>query len=282
MVKKGFFVTVLISAILCAAFAGGREAEKVLAIIGEQKITQQDLNAFLQRVPEPFRKAFRKKALYQLIETRVFYAQAMKEAMNNSPDFLAELAREKQRLLANYYVEKRLRPMVKISPSEAKSYYEKHKFEFRGKERVKVEEIRFLGKKDAEEAKARLKKGEAFEDVQKENGLASPSPTGNKGFWIEKGKIPKTIEAAVFSLKAGQISDIVPFKTGYVIFRLIDRKDPGVRPVEEVISSIIKRLETQKLTSFKMEQLEKAGVKILDKSFEKPSGWGNGAFPPGK
>ena len=271
--KRGFFVfvTVLAIAMSFAAFGGDSAAKKVLATVGEQKITQQDLDAFLQKVPAPFRNAFRKKALYGIIETKVFSAVAKKQGLDNAPDFLARLEKEKKRLLAAYYMEKELKPRVKISPSQAKSYYEKHKAEFRGNERVKVEEMRFSGRKKAEVAKAKLIKGEVL-----------PNAMGRKGLWIEKGKIPKEIESAVFSLKPGQISDIVQFKTEYFIFRVIDRKGPGIRPFEEVKSSIIKRMEARKLVMLKQEQLRKAGVRILDKSFEQSSGSGNGAFPPAK
>ena len=257
-------------AISFAAFAGGA-VKKVLATVENQEITQQDLDAFLQRVPEPFRKAFRKKALYGIIEKKVFSAVAKKQGLDKSPEFLARLEKEKDRLLAGYYIEKQLKPRATVSASEARSYYERHKAEFRSDERVKVEEMRFSGSKEAEAAKAKLAKGEAL-----------PESMNGKEVWIEKGKIPKPIESAIFSLKPGQISDIVQFNKKYFIFKVIDRKGAGIRPFEEVKPSIIKRMEARKLAVLKEGQLRKAGVRILDKSFEQNPGSGSPAIFPGK
>lgn len=65
-----------------------------------------------------------------MIETRVFYRRALAEGLDKSPEFQARLKNERRRLLAAYFIEKKIRSRTKVSYAEVQKYYQQHKSEF--------------------------------------------------------------------------------------------------------------------------------------------------------
>jgi parvulin-like peptidyl-prolyl isomerase len=94
----------------------------------------------------------------------------------------------------------------------------------------------------AEEAEKRLKAGEEFEAVAKE---MSEGPTGARGGDIgtfRKGSMNSALEAVVFDLPVGSLSDIVETDYGFQIVRVIERSEASFKPLQDVRPQISERL----------------------------------------
>ena len=97
-------------------------------------------------------------------------------------------------------------------------------------------------KQKADDALARLQKGESFEKIADEESDC-PGNGGDLG-WFAEGYMVQEFEDVVFKLEFGKISDVFKTPFGYHIARLDDKKEGGYIPLEEVSKNIRQKLET--------------------------------------
>lgn len=180
------------------------------------------------------------------------------EDMGISDSFLKE-QEEKDLALQNY--KKYFEENTTISDEELKKYYEDNKDDFY---RDEVEASHIListldennkelseakkkeAKKKAEDILKRAKSGEEFAALAKEysDDTGSGSQGGALGFF-GKGQMVEPFENAAFSMKVGEISDLVESEYGYHIIKLTD-KVQGQTSFEDAKDSIKSTLLAQK------------------------------------
>lgn len=159
---------------------------------------------------------------------------------------------------------------INISNEDAKLYYEEHQNDYETQEQRHARHILIktdknadektveTAKKKAEDILARLKHGEAFEELAKKysDDLGSAQKGGDLGFF-GRGMMVKPFEEAVFALKPHELSDLVKSDFGWHIIRLEEIRPAGFRPFDEVKDAIIKKLQEERSKSMLFEQSSK-------------------------
>ncbi|MGV3002372.1 peptidylprolyl isomerase [Vibrio sp. E150_018] len=170
------------------------------------------------------------------------------------------------------YVElsaEQLKKSIQVTDEDAQAYYQEHLDKYSTKEQRKVRHI--LIKDDqvkADEILAKLKAGEDFATVAKENSedVGSAKQGGDLG-WIEKGVMDPAFEEAAFSLaEKGDISDVVKSDFGYHIIQLEDEHPPEAKPYSEVATEIKSELLDEKA----VDQFYKLQTELESVAFESP------------
>lgn len=166
-----------------------------------------------------------------------------------------------------------------ISDEEMKTYYDAHKDQFLQKEMVRARHILVKVPKEADEATSKkakdkiaeiLKKakaGEAFDQLaQKNSECPSGANGGDLGFFTADQMVPEFSKVA-FSLKVGEMSDIVQTQFGYHIILVTETKAASEKTFEESKEQIKQSLAGKKQGSSIRDYIqslrEKAEVKIL-------------------
>ena len=159
---------------------------------------------------------------------------------------------------------------LNITPAEVAKYYEEHKSEFTQPEHVELAEILVSteppagAEKDAPpppedpariaaaEAKAKqllesIRAGAKFEDVaKKESNGPTAAQGGELGAFI-RGALAKELEDKTFSMKDGEVSDVIRTKQGFIILQVMKHQQAGVPPLKEVESKIYEALYYDRL-----------------------------------
>ncbi len=144
-----------------------------------------------------------------------------------------------------------------ITPDEnsIKNYYSQHIDKFTTPEQRRARHILFKVDQDSpeKEAQAQLKKAEEVlklaksgKDFAKLAEKYSEGPSAKSGGelgYFQKGQMVKPFDKAVFSMKPGEISDIVRTSFGYHIIKLEDIKPAVVKPLADVRNEIVKDLQ---------------------------------------
>ena len=106
-------------------------------------------------------------------------------------------------------------------------------------------------RKKIEQALKRVKAGEDFATVAKEvsEDTGSKNNGGDLNYFYKGQTGSKTFEDAAFSLKTGEISDIVTSDTGYHIIKVTDKKDAKKISYDEAKNNIISNLKSSKVNS---------------------------------
>ncbi len=153
----------------------------------------------------------------------------------------------------------KVRAQVKITDADLEQYYNQHLSEYRVPDRVKVAHILFktTGETPQQEAQTRetaekvlnqIKGGANFADMAKKYSQDTGSAAnGGEIGWIERGQTVKAFEDAAFSMKPGEISNLIKTPYGFHIIKVEDRQVAHLKSFAEVKDSIQQTLEKQAL-----------------------------------
>jgi len=161
-------------------------------------------------------------------------------------------------LLQNEVVQREVGSQVDISSDEVKQYYEAHLQEFTLPERVVLSEISLSteGKSPEEFAAVRSKaeglrvsvlNGSDFNQVARLYSEGSTAKDGGRLGTFKRGDLSPQIEAAVFQMSKGQISDVIQTRTGFEILKVEDHLQAGLQPMDKVEPDIRSAIHAQKM-----------------------------------
>lgn len=256
---------ILLVAGITVAYAGNESP--VLAKIGNQTITEADLQEWVNAVPDRFRQQVltpegKKRTLDYIVNIQVMAAEAEKQSMDKAPEIQKLLLLTRNDLLARVFLDKMTKDLPAPTEQEAKEYYEKNKSQYSVPESVHLHHILLKTEDEAKKALDRVtKKGEKFADVATQVSICPSKAKGGNLDWLPKGSLVKEIEDVAFSMKKGEIKGPVQSKFGYHILLLEDTKPAQESSYDQVKDYIMEQLKFQK----QQEQYEKLSESLRKK-----------------
>jgi len=160
-------------------------------------------------------------------------------------------------LLQKEVVQREVGSRVDITPEEVQQYYDAHPQEFTLPERVVLYEISLSteGKSPEELAAVRAKveglrtsvlNGDNFNQVARLYSQGSTAKDGGALGTFKRGELAPQIEAIVFQMSKGQISDVIQTRTGFEFLLVEDHLQAGLQPIDKVQSDIRQAIHAQK------------------------------------
>jgi peptidyl-prolyl cis-trans isomerase SurA len=160
---------------------------------------------------------------------------------------------------------------IQITKEEANQFYEEHKKELERPEQVALSEILVApvkpdpnakegtpapeatpeqiaaAEKKANDILAEIKGGAKFEDVAKKN---SDGPTAGQGGDLgqfRRGMLSKELEDQTFAMKAGETTNVIRTRQGFIILKVTEHTPAGVPPMKEVENQVQEAIYLKKL-----------------------------------
>jgi peptidyl-prolyl cis-trans isomerase SurA len=167
---------------------------------------------------------------------------------------------------------------LQITADEARKYYEEHKQELERPEQVKLSEILVStqapensgdkapaedpqrvapAEQKANELLAQIRAGTSFEEVAKKNSDGPTAAQGGDLGYFKRGTLAKQLEDKAFSMKAGELTDVIRTKQGFVILKVTDHPEAGLPPLKQVEPQIQEAVYMQKLNPALRDYLTK-------------------------
>jgi peptidyl-prolyl cis-trans isomerase SurA len=169
-----------------------------------------------------------------------------------------------------------------MNKEDEKKFYEQHRAEMERPEQVRLNEILIAPKTPpakaaaggdaakadppsssasqadtdaalaAAQAKAndvldQIHKGAKFNDLAKKYSDGPSAKDGGDLSYFKRGTLAKELEDKVFALKAGEITDVIRTKQGYVILQVSEHQTAGIPTLKEIEPRIQDALYMQKL-----------------------------------
>jgi peptidyl-prolyl cis-trans isomerase C len=222
-------------------------------------ITDSDFKNRMMILPEkerPLSMSKKEMLLNKMIDEELVLREAQKLDLLDDEDYRFKVETFKKELLVELYLQKMLKDQN--TEENQRKYYEEVKDKYANPEMVRISVIS-VGSED--EAKEVLKKARDSADFAELVKKYSKGPYvargGDFGFRARKA-LKKEIADAAFSMKGGEISE--PVKTtdgGYNIIKLVDKKEAGTPPFEEVKDKVAVAY-ARKLVTDKIIDLRKA------------------------
>jgi peptidyl-prolyl cis-trans isomerase SurA len=167
---------------------------------------------------------------------------------------------------------------LSITTDEQQKFYEEHKSELEQPESIRLSEILVAPEKPAEkpattgdatqddaakqaaeaaslaaaEAKAndllkQIQGGAKFDDIAKKYSSGPSAAQGGDLGVFKRGTLAKELEDRTFAMKAGEITDVIRTKQGYVILKVVDHQMAGIPPLKDITPKIQDALYYEKL-----------------------------------
>jgi peptidyl-prolyl cis-trans isomerase D len=148
-----------------------------------------------------------------------------------------------------------IRERTQISPQDIQRAYEDKQQQYSTPEQVRASHILLKTegkdeaavKKQAEELLAKVKAGADFAQLATKysEDEVSKAKGGDLDFFPQGQMVPE-FDKAAFSMKPGEISDLVKTQYGYHIIKVIDKKAATTKPLEEVRAQIEDELKWER------------------------------------
>jgi peptidyl-prolyl cis-trans isomerase C len=162
--------------------------------------------------------------------------------------------------------------------ADAQDFYAKNPDKFQQPESVRASHILLLTKDKDEAAKKaartkidellkRAKAGEDFAALAKANSQDGSASQGGDLGPFPRGRMVPEFDKVAFSLKPGEISDVVTTEFGYHIIKLTEKKEASTVPLDQVKPQVLEFLTNQKkqqrVDSFIDEAKKRAKIEVL-------------------
>jgi peptidyl-prolyl cis-trans isomerase SurA len=162
---------------------------------------------------------------------------------------------ERDKIIVQVMKQMHVKDSFVISPTQIQAYYDKHKVDYTTPEQVKLRMIVLReddnsdtapagGKKEmAQEIRSKLASGADFGRMaQMYSEDASTQQSEGDWGWIDRKTLSEVLTEKAFSLRAGEISDVIEVGNSYYIMMVEARKNAAVKSISEVRDEIEQNL----------------------------------------
>lgn len=226
------------------------ENNKVLAIVGDKSISQEDVMKFISSMQggqQFMNPQGIKQITDELVNQELLYIQAKNNKLDQEDEFVRELEFTKENMLKNYAMHK-LFLDIEVSENEIKDYYDNNKEIIKSPVSYKASHILVENEKIANEILSEIKSGKSFEQAADEYSLDNNEKNGGDLGEFSQGTMVKEFEEALEKLSEGEISAPVKTQFGYHLIKLDHKHDsflPDFNQVKERIKDTLLMIRRQ-------------------------------------
>ncbi len=178
------------------------------------------------------------------------------------------------------FIESQLRNMnvsreIVISPYKVETYYLAHQDDFKVEDEIKLRMIVLNKTSDddtntpalAREVLSQIREGASFQQMASVYSQGSQRKQGGDWDWVGRSVLRKELADVAFTLKPGQVSDVID-TPGACYLMLVEQTRPAhVRPLSEVRDDIEKNLRTQEQARVQKQWIDSLKKKTFIRYF---------------
>jgi hypothetical protein len=268
ILMTGVLMAVCILPVPNTTLAKEEMSDKVLATVGKETITENDIFVKILTLPPQARARYEtpegiKELLGLAVKSSMLSQEARRLGIHTKEDVAKKIKEISDTIIIQELTKQEVANKVTVKEEGIAAYYKENRGNYVKHAKVKVNLILFEVNKDdppqnkkekqkkAEQALQRIKKGAKFEELAEE--LSDDNLTkergGSTGFFARgerKNKYSEIFEEKAFSLKAGELSDVFEDKRGFYLIKVVAKKERHEQTLNEVGKRIEKQLRQEK------------------------------------
>ncbi len=251
---------------------------EVIASYAGKNVTSGDILKEIERLPAPSRAYLadpqrKRQFVENMALNDLLYIEGTKADLDKDPEIDRQVTDLRKRLVVQRVMRQYQTP-PEISDADVQKQYDDNPNLY-STTQVRASHILVKDEATAKEILAELKEHpEKFETLAQEKSI--DTTTAKKGGdlgMFGQGRMVPDFEKVVFSLKVGELSDVVKTQFGYHVIKVTDRKEGERKPLDQVkeqIRASMRNKAMQDRIQGHYDQLKKdAGLKIDDDALAK-------------
>ncbi len=215
-------------AVLALLACSGRKppVDPVILALGREEVRRSDFERHVANVEARQGGTLEPPVRYALLSAYLEGRLLVLEARSRGW-ISAMSAPEEEQAAVQKLLNEEVRSRIVVDDEEVSRYYEAHRSEFSLPARVALRQILVGTPNEARDALRRLRKEpKSFELLAQALSRGPEAQSGGLMGVFSRGELPPELEAAAFSLKSGETSQVIETPLGHHILRL-DAVEPG-------------------------------------------------------
>ncbi len=264
-----------------AAKAAG---DKIVISVGDERITAAELDEMLRVMPSQYRAYYsgpgRSLLPQYIVQMKILSAEAIKRNLQATPGIQTAIELARESILANAAREA-IEQSLTVSDQQLEALYESRKAEF---EEARIRRILIQttnavlkstesphppvppeeARKKLEALRKQILAGADFTQLARADSddQATAAAGGDMGFVTRQNLLPPIAQAA-FSLKPGEVSEVILTPYGYELIQVEERRTTPLAEVKERLEAELRQSEFEK----EYQELVKKYNVVVDSQF---------------
>jgi parvulin-like peptidyl-prolyl isomerase len=205
----------------------------VVALVGDRPVEWPDVDGYIRRSAGDDGKGTSPKVSSSLLDQ--FLEEKLLERAVEDAAPKAEGTSEADR--RRNLIARRAR-LSEIDEALLRKEWEARRVKEQGPPLVRISQLVLLKKEDADEARRRLDRGQPWIDVSRALSVAPNASTGGALGFLAEGDLPPKFQKAVWGLKPGEVTPVIPAPHGFHIFRVEERREARQGTFEEEVGAL--------------------------------------------
>lgn len=214
------------------------------------------------------------EVLDSILDRRAVQIEALQQEIDKSEEYKAMVGDFRNSVIFGVFVQKVIRPGIRLKEEELKAYYEKHPSEFSSPEMMRIDGLIFSKKESAEEAVRKLKAGTdiSWLRANDENVVDDKAEELTKfdGNIVAVSNLDDDLQKVVSGARSGDFRIYESPEGYFYALSLLDVFPPKPQPYEEVREKIAEKVFGEKtklgLEEYAVKLRKSYPVKIYLKS----------------
>ncbi|HEY7530874.1 MAG TPA: peptidylprolyl isomerase [Gemmatimonadota bacterium] len=249
-------------------------AERPVAVVDDDTITVGQTASYMRATRADRTHEGARRAVEDLIAVELVKVAARGEPLTPEQEALRETWREQ--LMIYQYRDSVLYKSIAVPDSAVEAYYrEKVGDEVKARhvlvavEPTATPQEKAAARARAEEALARARAGEDFEELAREYSSGTTAASGGELDWFGRGDMVPAFERAVFALDPGDISDVVETRFGYHVIRLEGKRKKSLEELRPSIEEALRApKEREAVRAFEDSLMTGSGLEFLESNVD--------------
>jgi hypothetical protein len=193
----------------------------------------------------------RKREVFEtILKKRVIRKKALRQGIDKTATYMDMVREYENSVLFGVFMEKVIRPGIRLEEKDLKAYYDTNPAEFSFPERMRIDSIVFSQKDRAEEAMRKLKEGTEFSWLVANAGGQVDKNSGGllqfEGNLIPVLSLPEGAREAISGGEAGEYRLYESAEGHYYVLALQEVVPPKPLPYETVRNEIARKVIREK------------------------------------
>ncbi len=254
--------------------------EAVFAEFEGGKITKADFDLEFEKIPVMYRSRYtslegQEDFLRSLVVNEIFYLEALERGIDQNPEIQQQILEAITPFYSRHFIRKEISEKVEVPEADVIEFYESNPGRFSTQPNTVIRYLKTHESEEAQEVKEGIESGEDFYDLMNKYSVNSHSKR-NQGMirdirgngYIRGVGRDEQLDNAIKEAPLNEWQGPLHTDVGYHFFKVTERQERELKPLEEVREQIIARLkprvEHQLRQNIYQELKEKYEVELLE------------------